>query len=88
LFFHSVIVQNISVPSKKNEREKRKAKKKNYVQKDVYWILSQKIKQEKLDQINSELVQILYSNYWAPNSTTYQIWEQFDIVCFGFQIRV
>jgi hypothetical protein len=28
LFFHSVIVQNISVPSKKNEREKRKAKKK------------------------------------------------------------
>jgi hypothetical protein len=72
---------------KKNKREKRKAKKKS-VQKDVYWILPQKIKQEKLNQLNSELGQILYSNYWAPNRTTYKIWNQPDIVCFGFQIQV
>jgi len=73
---------------KKKQKRKEKSKKKNSVQKDVYWILLQKIKQEKLDQLNSELVQILYSYYWAPNSTTYQIWDQLDIVCFGFQIRV
>jgi len=72
----------------KKTKEKREKQKKNSVQKDIYWILPQKIKQEKLDQLNSELVQILYSDYWAPNSTTYQIWDQFDIVCFGFQIRV
>jgi hypothetical protein len=42
------IVQNISVASKtKQKREKRKAKKKN-VQKEVYWILPQKTKQEKI----------------------------------------
>jgi hypothetical protein len=68
-------------------KKKREAKKKS-VQKDVYWILPQKIKQEKLDQLNSELGQILYSNYWAPNRTAYQIWDQLDIVCFGFQIQV
>jgi len=72
---------------KKHKKEKRKAKKKS-VQKDVYWILPQKIKQEKLDQLNSELGHILYSDYWAPNHTTYQIWDQLDIVCFGFQIQV
>jgi hypothetical protein len=71
----------------KKKREKRKAKKKS-VQKDVYWILLQKIKQEKLDQINSELGKILYSDYWDPNNTTYPIWGQLDIVCFGFQIQV
>jgi hypothetical protein len=68
---------------KKKEKQKKKS-----VQKDVYWILPQKIKQEKLDQLNSELGQILYSNYWAPNRTAYQIWDQLDIVCFGFQIQV
>jgi len=40
---------------KKNKIKKRK----KFVQKDVYWILPKKIKQEKLDQLNSELVQIL-----------------------------
>jgi len=39
LLFHSVIVQNISVPSKTKTKEKRENKKKNSVQKDVYWIL-------------------------------------------------
>jgi len=73
---------------KKKTKEKREKQKKNSIQKDVYWILLQKIKQEKLDQLNSELVQILYSDYWAPNSTTCQIWDQLDIVCFGFQIWV
>jgi len=71
----------------KKNREKRKAKKKS-VQKDIFWILPQKIKQEKLDQINSELGPTLYSDYWAPNRTTYKIWSQLDIVCFGFQIWV
>jgi hypothetical protein len=51
LLFHSVIVQNILVASKTKKktekREKRKAKKK-IVQKDVYWILPQKTKQEKI----------------------------------------
>jgi hypothetical protein len=73
---------------KKKQKRKERSKKKNSVQKDVYWILPQKIKKEKLDQLNSELVQILYSDYWTANSTTYQIWDQLDIVCFGFQIRV
>jgi uncharacterized protein (DUF2267 family) len=57
----------------KKQKRKEKSKKKNSVQKDIYWILPQKIKQEKLDQLKSELVQILYSDYWAPNSTSYQI---------------
>jgi hypothetical protein len=70
------------------KKTKEKSKKKKSIQKDVYWILLQKIKQEKLDQLNSKLGQILYSDYWAPNRTTYQIWDQLDIVCFGFQIRV
>jgi hypothetical protein len=51
LLFHSVIVQNILVASKtKKKREKRKEKKqkKKIVQKDVYWILPQKTKQEKI----------------------------------------
>jgi hypothetical protein len=48
LLFRSVIVQNISVASKsKKKREKRKAKKK-IVQKDVYLIMPQKTKQEKI----------------------------------------
>jgi hypothetical protein len=42
---HSVIVQNISVASKTKKKKKEKSKKKN-VQKDVYWILPQKTKQE------------------------------------------
>jgi hypothetical protein len=69
------------------KKPKEKSKKKT-VQKEVYWILPQKIKQEKLDQLNSELDQILYSDYWVPNRTIYKIWDQLDIVCFGFQIRV
>jgi len=69
-------------------KKKRKEKGKKSIQKDVYWILPQKIKQEKLGQINSKLGQILYSDYWAPNCTSYQIWGQLDIVFFGFQIRV
>jgi len=73
---------------KKKTKEKREKQKKKIIQKKVYWILPQKIKQEKLDQLNSELGQILYSDYWASNHTTYQIWDQLDIVCFGFQIRV
>jgi len=47
LLFHSVIVQNISAALKTKKKEKREAKKK-IVQKDVYWILPQKTKQEKI----------------------------------------
>jgi hypothetical protein len=47
-----------------------------------------KLNKRKLDQINLELAQLLYSNYWVPNRTKYQIWGQSDIVCLGFQIRV
>jgi len=49
LLFHSVIVQNILVASKtkKRRKEKREKQKKKIVQKDVYWILPQKTKQEK-----------------------------------------
>jgi len=43
--FHSIIVQNISVASKKKRKEKNKKK---IVQKDVYWILPQKTKQGKI----------------------------------------
>jgi hypothetical protein len=46
LLFHSIIVQNISVASKTNKKEKREKQKKN-IPKDVYWILPQKTKQEK-----------------------------------------
>jgi hypothetical protein len=46
LLFHSVIVQNISVASKKKKKEKNK--KKISFKKDVYWILPQKTKQEKI----------------------------------------
>jgi hypothetical protein len=45
LLFHSVIVQNISVASK---TKKEKSKKKISFKKDVYWILPQKTKQEKI----------------------------------------
>jgi len=49
LLFHSVIVQNISVASKTKKKRKEKSKKeKKIVQKDVYWILPQKTKQEKI----------------------------------------
>jgi len=44
LLFHYVIVQNILVASKTKKREE---KRKKIVQKDVYWILPQKTKQEK-----------------------------------------
>jgi len=55
LVFHFVIVQNISVASKtKKKRENRKAKKK-IVQKDVYWILPQKTKQEKIGSNKFEI---------------------------------
>jgi len=55
LLFHSVIVQIILVESKtKKKREKRKAKKK-IVQKDVYWILLQKTKQEKIGSNQLEI---------------------------------
>jgi len=47
LLFHSVIVQNISVASKK-KKKKEKNKKKISFKKDVYWILPQKTKQEKI----------------------------------------
>jgi len=46
LLFHSIIVQNISVASKTNKKEKREKQKKN-IPKDVYWILAQKTNQEK-----------------------------------------
>jgi len=49
LLFHSVIVQNISVASKtKKKQKKEKSKKKISFKKDVYWILPQKTKQEKI----------------------------------------
>jgi hypothetical protein len=32
-----------------------------------------KLNKGKLDQINSELAQSTYSDYWAPNQTTYLI---------------
>ena len=35
-----------------------------------------------------KLAQILYSNYWGPNSTTSSLWGQLDIFFFGFQFRV
>jgi len=44
--FHSIIVQNISVASKKKKRKEKNKKK--IVQKDVYWILPQKTKQGKI----------------------------------------
>jgi len=47
LLFHSVIVQNISAALKTKKKRKEKQKKK-IVQKDVYWILPQKTKQEKI----------------------------------------
>jgi len=43
---HSVIVQNISVASKTKKKKKKEKSKKKNVQKDVYWILPQKTKQE------------------------------------------
>jgi len=45
LLFHYVIVQNISVASK--TKTKKEKSKKKIVQKDVYWILPLKTKQEK-----------------------------------------
>jgi hypothetical protein len=87
LLFHSVIVQNILVASKKKNKEKRKAKKKLF-KKTFIGFCRRKLNKRKLDQINSELHQIWYSNYWGPNRTTYQIWGQLHIVFLGIQIQV
>jgi hypothetical protein len=70
LLFHYVIVQNISVASKtKNKREKQKT---NRSKKDVYWILQQKTKQEKIGSnqlgISSNLGSIGYRLLWVSNS--------------------
>ena len=46
LLFHYVIVQNISVASK--TKTKKEKSKKKIVQKDVYWIMPLKTKQEKI----------------------------------------
>jgi hypothetical protein len=46
IVIYSVIVQNISVASK-TKQKKHKSKKKT-IQKDIYWFLSQKTKQEKI----------------------------------------
>jgi len=58
LLFHSVIVQNILAASKTKKKEREKQKK--IVQKDVYWILLQKTKQEKIGsnqvEISSNLI--------------------------------
>jgi hypothetical protein len=48
LLFHSVIVQNILVASKTKKKKRKEKSKKKIVQKDVYWILPQKTKQEKI----------------------------------------
>ena len=65
LLFHFVTVQNISVASKK--REKREGKKKNKSFKKIFiGFRRRKLNKEKLDQINSKLAQIWYSNYWGP----------------------
>jgi len=45
LLFHSVIVYISSI---KNKKKKEKSKKKISFKKDVYWILPQKTKQEKI----------------------------------------
>jgi len=86
ILFHFVIVQTISVASKK--KEKREKQKKKLFKKTFIGFCRRKLNKRKFDQLNSELVQILYSYYWAPNHTTYPIWDQLDIICFGFQIRV
>jgi len=63
LLFHYVIVRNISIASKtKKKREKRKAKKKSF-KKMFIEFCRRKLNKRKLDQINLELAQILYSNY-------------------------
>jgi hypothetical protein len=77
----------ISSIKNKKKREKRKAKKKSF-KKTFIGSCRRKLNKRKLDQINLELATILYSNYWGPNPTKYQIWGQLDIICFGFQIRV
>ena len=64
-----------------------KKERKKLLKKTIIGFCRRKLNKGKLDQINSELSQIGYSNYWGPNHTTYQIWGQLDIVCFGFQIR-
>jgi hypothetical protein len=46
IVIYSVIVKNISVASK-TKQKKHKSKKKT-IQKDIYWFLSQKTKQEKI----------------------------------------
>jgi hypothetical protein len=51
LLFHSVIIQNISVASKTKKKQRKEKRKNKIVQKDVYWILPQKTKQEKIRTI-------------------------------------
>jgi hypothetical protein len=51
LLFHSVIIQNISVASKTKKKQRKEKRKNRIVQKDVYWILPQKTKQEKIGTI-------------------------------------
>ena len=73
---------------KNKKKEKREMQKKKLFKKMFIGFCRIKLSKRKLDQINSELAQIWYSNYWGPNRTTYQIWGQLDIVCLGFKIRV
>jgi hypothetical protein len=60
LLFHSVIVQNISVASK---RKKETKKKKKSFKKTFIGFCRRNLNKRKLDQINLELAQIWYSNY-------------------------
>jgi hypothetical protein len=56
ILFHSVIVQNISVASKKKRKEK--SKKKNCSKRRFNGFCRRKLNKRKLDQINLELAEI------------------------------
>jgi hypothetical protein len=63
-------------------------KEKKVIRNTIICFCRRKLNKGKLDQINPELAQISYSDYWGPNRTIYFFWDQLDIVCLGFQIRV
>jgi len=68
--------------------EKKKKKEKKSFKKTFICFCRKKLNEGKLDQINLELAEMLYSDYRGPNRTTYEFWGQLDIFFFGFKIQV